>query len=628
MGASCSSAHKKRGPGDRGVQRRGRNGSAEWRALIADSTPRSEAPSDAVVPRKAVTFWALPMQSLPAHAGGSAARSRLGIGRCCGMRTYPGVQLSALLKLRALAEHRQQFEGPPRDWLKSPTRRQAGERLTTDDVLHEIVLVATAERKCAYHKLLPREQVGVATVYVSHARTDIFVDLVDVLACANFQAERACFAIDVLTISPHGPLADLSKRADELKRRVRACESFVLVLSHATRPAVLRNIWCLFELHAASLGATELHVELPRSQRDAFDLAISTNLDAVHAALIDVRDAAADARKGGSREQLEMVDAVGRHVPIGEVEERAVLVMRAWLAETAMYALQRQRGDQQLMHSLARLQHARGDSAGEELVLRMLVRVAEEEHGESHMRTMRAVVELARALAGAGKLDAAAHSYRRALDVCEQRKGWAHPETLHIVLHLAHVLMARGKEEEAEALFIHAELGYAHMGATQGARAQHSRTRLLATYHGQGVLLQQREQWEQAEAKLRLALSGREEMLGPTHPETLASALQLASVLDRMGGRQAEADALYSKANRGRISTGFARQSSIGTSESSSQAELEQMMLAAQVAPRRAIHPRVKHNPTLVKGAKCRHAKRAHDDRPVKPMVHPHITSQ
>lgn len=318
-----------------------------------------------------------------------------------------------------------------------------------------------------------------------------------------------------------------------------------------------------------------------------------------------------------------------------------MLALRAWLAATAMSALQRRRGDLAHMRSLARLQRARGDAEGEELVLRMMVHTAEEVHGERHEETLRALVELGQLLASANKLEPAAHMYRRALEVHEQHDGWSDERTLHAALQLAHVCALRGQHDEADALYTHAELGYAH-GARASRRlprggrdSTRPSTALLAVYHGQGALQQRRGRLHVAERKVRLALIGRELLLGASHADTLASVLQLASVLDEMGERD-EADKLYVRASRGPVSSEFVRQASVSSSiggsldDGNASHEAEQQLLIEQRAVRATRYTATlearRQYPTYVQGPvrhRVERKQQPRDARPLVPVVRP-----
>ncbi|KAJ1639313.1 hypothetical protein T492DRAFT_937462 [Pavlovales sp. CCMP2436] len=480
MGARCSS-------GTRG-KRRTLVGPAELRS-------HETQPSSLVVP---LSFPSVNGASLPKPPRKGIAASWadcLGVERCAGGlggRSYPGIHMRALLRLRALAVRLQRSEGPMRDHLTPPSARAPGEPLSTDDVLREIVLEATAARHCAYHELLPREETGAASVHVCHPRAGLFVDLVDALAAAEL-APGALYSIDVFTVSPwRGRLDDLAKRSREVGPRARACVVFVLVLSRQVEAepaglaatllgrqwsssaavsspwAALRDLWCLFELRAASLRSTEIRVCVPRAQRAGLHSSVMRDLDGLHAQLTNLRGAGAAAQAGGHALGGGLANALAKHASIAEIEERCVLVLTTWLAAAGWVMVEDSRGDEGLLRALGRLQRARGELDEEETVLRRLVRLTEERLGESDSETLGVVLELGRLLASFGQFEPATHHYRRC--VCVR------------------VTLARGRLDEAELLFTHAELGYAHASGFRGGRSQ----RMMATLHGQGCLLQRR----------------------------------------------------------------------------------------------------------------------------------------
>ncbi|KAJ1621694.1 hypothetical protein T492DRAFT_886527 [Pavlovales sp. CCMP2436] len=109
-----------------------------------------------------------------------------------------GVSLQLLRLLRARAEELRSSGGPPRahrTWENPPSRRMAGEALTTEDVSLEIIKPATAPMGCSYAHLLAgahahlapmgdRRDVGRANVFVSHAWAYKFADLVGAIESA------------------------------------------------------------------------------------------------------------------------------------------------------------------------------------------------------------------------------------------------------------------------------------------------------------------------------------------------------------------------------------------------------------------------------------------------------------
>lgn len=82
-----------------------------------------------------------------------------------------GVKLVVLAELRDEAAERAKRPGPPRDWRAGedpPSRRGAGEPLTTEDVCFEIVRERTRTTRSALFDTIPAELCGECTVFVSH----------------------------------------------------------------------------------------------------------------------------------------------------------------------------------------------------------------------------------------------------------------------------------------------------------------------------------------------------------------------------------------------------------------------------------------------------------------------------
>ena len=66
----------------------------------------------------------------------------------------------------------------------------------------------------------------------------------------------------------------------------------------------------------------------------------------------------------------------------------------------------------------------------------------------------------------------------------------------------------------------------------------------LASVNNLGLVLESQGRYEEAETMHRRALEAREKVLGPEHPDTLTSVSNLGSVLERQG-KYEEAEAMH-----------------------------------------------------------------------------------
>ncbi|GIM13817.1 hypothetical protein Vretimale_16879, partial [Volvox reticuliferus] len=207
------------------------------------------------------------------------------------------------------------------------------------------------------------------------------------------------------------------------------------------------------------------------------------------------------------------------------------------------------------LHSLGRYDEAqklqRRALYGREVVL-----------GPDHPDTLASVNNLANALYDQGMYSDAMPLHRRALESRERVLGDEHPETLGSVDNLANVLQSLGRYKEAEPLQRRALAGrervlgpdhpdtLASLGnlavllqslAAGGDEAAFPSSAAAATSGGYLA---------EAESLHRRALVGRERVLGPDHPHTLASVSGLAELM-QSSGRHDHARALHRRAMEG-----------------------------------------------------------------------------
>ena len=129
---------------------------------------------------------------------------------------------------------------------------------TTADVCAQVVLPATAARRCAYAELLPPETLSPATHFVSHAWAGSFAELVAVVD--GVVAEEAAagrpepaFWVDLAVNNQHdAPELPFSWWCSTFRKSIAAIGKVVLVLAPWNDPRPLRRAWCLWEIFCAA----------------------------------------------------------------------------------------------------------------------------------------------------------------------------------------------------------------------------------------------------------------------------------------------------------------------------------------------------------------------------------------
>lgn len=110
------------------------------------------------------------------------------------------------------------------------------------------------------------------------------------------------------------------------------------------------------------------------------------------------------------------------------------------------------------------------------------------------------------------------HRFRRLLRTSEAELGPEHRETLDAAGYLAYLLDAAGKSQEAEPLYRRALAGYEASGSGEASRSASNLAALLSATGRRA----------EAEPLARRAASGLEALLGPNHPDVIASLGNLA----------------------------------------------------------------------------------------------------
>ncbi|PUU77946.1 hypothetical protein B9Z19DRAFT_1127577 [Tuber borchii] len=209
-----------------------------------------------------------------------------------------------------------------------------------------------------------------------------------------------------------------------------------------------------------------------------------------------------------------------------------------------------------------------------ENINRRALEIREKALGPQHLDTLTTIDHLAIVLRKLGKYDEAERMHRRALEGteqhlgpdhitalarvdslarvgCEKGLGSEHPETISRVYSLALVLCRRGKWREAMEMSKRLvegrekTLGPEHPDTLAGASGLALVLRRLEKY-GEVEKFQHRAQNlgknGEAEKKHRAVLKSREKVLGRSHHNTIATASNLASVLNSQGNRDEGAE--------------------------------------------------------------------------------------
>jgi len=473
---------------------------------------------------------------------------------CSSGAKRPGVSLSVLTRLAAEAKERQGKMGPIRTWRlheQPPSRRAAGEPLTTEDVAFEIVRRvaqdAPSGRYVDSEAVFPKERRG-ATVHVIHAWSCDFASLVAALSDCD-SAGSDYFWLDVLaeTLSAEEPTPrPVDFWTERLGEDIAATGRAVVVLAPWNGPLVLKRAWCLLELFAADRRGAELHVAMPPGEVDDFDAALCSDLKGISTDLSGVTLSSAACVVQADLEQM-LAAAKRLAGGVHSLDQAVQRVLGRWLVKRASDMLETRPDDLGLRANVVTLLEAMGRLAEAEAECLRLMEDQERSLGPRHPDTLETINSYALLLSALGK-DADAEVFiRRALQGKEATLGLEHPGTLSAVHSLGVILSARGKVEEAEGHYRRALRGKDRVLGKEHWSTLVAASSLAGTLAALGKI-------DEAEALYRRALAGQERALGPVHRSTLDTINNLAGLVGDLG-KHTEAEGLYRRALAGRETT-------------------------------------------------------------------------
>lgn len=364
-------------------------------------------------------------------------------------------------------------------------------------------------------------------------------------------------------------------------------------------PVALGRAWCLTELSLAVQAGARLEVELGDEDARQLDRMRWTGLEELDS-LLDATDA--------HEAQLTLVEDRALLLPLIEtgggfaaLNGRVRGAMRAWLLQSSKEALRAAEVEaaavgrvapHAMQVRLGDLMRARGDYGGAEEAYAAALSVQEDALGETHGETVRTMGRVAALMELKGDHARAEPVLRRALEAQRQSLGGSHGETLESMRLLAQAINAQGRAHEARPLYEHVLLelegahgkghvetipvvaALAHMtrDVPRFREALQLQTEALGASHPDTIhtmlefatLLCETGQPDEAEPVLHSLLDGQASRLGRNHPETLATVLALATI-KRDKGDVVDAEKLYRRVVDGRTAAlGAAHAETVG----------------------------------------------------------------
>jgi tetratricopeptide (TPR) repeat protein len=223
--------------------------------------------------------------------------------------------------------------------------------LTTGDVTDGeaagFVLKATQERKCSYCELLEYQgnaDVGIATVFISHACGQDFLDVVDALE-NHFKADSDVFVwFSSFSNNQHlTPNLPFEWFTNTFKSAISDFGHTVMVLAPWNNPIPFTRAWCLFEVYSTVVTTSKFEVAMSESERKGFIKSICYDTSLFYKMLADI---------DVSKSQSWLPDDLARIKEVAEAEvglDKLNLIvkgkMREWVEATLKNSTQHNDGE-------------------------------------------------------------------------------------------------------------------------------------------------------------------------------------------------------------------------------------------------------------------------------------------
>ncbi len=212
------------------------------------------------------------------------------------------------------------------------------EGLTTGDVTDGnagFVLKATQERRCSYCELLQYQKdpnVGIATVFISHACKQNFLQVVDALQ-NHFKDTPDVFVwFSSFSNNQHlTPNLPFEWFTGTFKSAIRDMGHTVMVLAPYNNPFPFTRAWCLFEIYSTVITESKFEVAMSEVERRNFveDFSYDVDLFKNMIATIDVKKSEA-----WVKEDLDRILEVAKEVGLEELNLIVKEKIRDWASTT------------------------------------------------------------------------------------------------------------------------------------------------------------------------------------------------------------------------------------------------------------------------------------------------------
>ena len=412
---------------------------------------------------------------------------------------------------------------------------------TTSQVNEEFQKKITAVSRLSFCEYLKsnghhRSAVGVATVFISHAWSYEFLEIMDALE-NNFKSEpNVIIWFDVFSVNQHTDVVDFGWWCSAFKTAIRDFGRTVMVLAPWYDPIPLKRGWCLFELYCTIVTNSKFEVAMSKANTSAFLKDISrTPLESINRMLATIDVEKSECSKPEDKKRI--FEIVLKEVRVSQINSMIFERMRAWVIDSAEAARVADAHDLSMLDAVASLYQQMGKYEKAEPLYADCLEKRTATLGDSHPLTLTSMNNLATILKVRRAYSTAEPLFVECLEKRRSVIGRWHPDTLLSMNNLANLYYNQGEHQKAEPLYLsclenrRVILGEAHPSTLE------SLNNSAALYDTQG-------RYDMAEPLYVECMATRKRKLGESHPDTLLSMHNLA-ILYKNKGDHSKAESMF-----------------------------------------------------------------------------------
>ncbi|KAJ3119198.1 Kinesin light chain 3 [Physocladia obscura] len=419
--------------------------------------------------------------------------------------------------------------------LKSWGGTDAVEGLTTGEVCASFILPMARDTGLSICEQLQnnptsRNFVDEATYFFSHVWEFKFRDLLRSIESfireQNLNPDETFIWLDIFSISQH----DFTEKSFEwlsstFQEAIAKIGNLVLVMLPWSDPLPLKRAWCVYEIYASVNSNSKFYVALPPQEQEAFVESILMNNVAFYEILKYSSSEVSRCRH--KTDQNAIFNVIRESIGFFKLDKLVFSTFFDWivnLSKQRLAAVSSEEGKCEWLGVLGTFYYENSNyQAAEEYVLREY-ETCKITFGESHKNTLTAMNSLSAIYSTLDKYSDSKIMAEKCIE--KNTAGKTNEQYIEAIINIAAVYQDTADYKKAEELYLLALDGL--MQINVNSRKSYACMRGLATaYRYQG-------KYNEAKEMIFKAIDGLHQVLGPLHPHTFSSQLELGNLLIKL----------------------------------------------------------------------------------------------